>query len=164
MRVIKAAGDSTIIYLFITSFRLFLKLKIKMMKDKGEKLGSRNKLVMTYLFIVVFLNIFHMLMGPAQLCFQIYFGKAYWTSWFHFYVAYYTSEFVIPSKDILCAFGFAYLYYYQGTKSEVVTNRNVTDSQPGKDVDSVKHLLSINNEEYMKSEGSSEKNAPDESR
>ena len=74
----------------------------------------------------------------------------------------YTSDFIIPFKDFLCAFGFCYLYYYQGSKSEIVKNRKLLDILPGKDVSNLNHLLSINDEEYIKTEGSSRDNQADE--
>ena len=74
----------------------------------------------------------------------------------------YTSDFIIPFKDFLCAFGFSYLYYYQGCKSEIVKNRLSTDIEPEKDVTSLNHLLTINDEEYNKTEGSSIDNKADE--
>jgi hypothetical protein len=74
-------------------------------------------------------------------------------SWFHLKIVFFTINFVIHIKDLFTGLGFLFLYYHQGSKEEAVKNRDTVDSQPQKDLEQVKRILSLNDEEIVETDG-----------
>jgi len=74
MRIIKVSGDTIVMYLFITSMKMILKLKFKGIKAKQKRVSALNVFVLFYTFLIIALNIYHCVLGPLQMVVQIYYG------------------------------------------------------------------------------------------